>query len=482
MDRQKMVKRILAVVTLIFMIPVLCVCITHTQHNIVWYKELVVTTGFLIGIPLVVFLLKKGESFLRKYERVLLGAFLVLITVSLYVISAYSRNTPMYDYYDIYTSAGEYAKGGEAKWGYLSHWSNNFPLFFVLTSIMKGCYLLRLSEPFYILLAINVLLTVWGGVCVYRLLRQTTEYCCWAFSGLGLYFCFLPLWGGTNYFYTDSLSMVFGIWAVYVFLQARNKWVGAVSAGVLWGVGYGFKVTTLICLIALFMVLCMWDFKERLKYFVLTVLVLLSCVLGWEGIRQQYPSYTGEAEYGAPITYWLALGSVGNGSYPDNLEFAVECLETSGKAAKNQLALDYIRENRGDILKPYRLVSKIKYNFASGKMGLSEYNQYPTGFMYELVNDYGRFGGFSTMFTSGYFYALLIFGMAGFGRSVLGAEQQKEDKILMLAHLTVYGLFLFLMIWESNNRQLYNHIPWYALYGSVGLYRLFGGMKGEVKR
>ena len=26
------------------------------------------------------------------------------------------------------------------------------------------------------------------------------------------------------------------------------------------------------------------------------------------------------------------------------------------------------------------------------------------------------------------------------------------------------------MLWESNNRQLYNHIPWYAIYAVGGLY------------
>lgn len=29
-----------------------------------------------------------------------------------------------------------------------------------------------------------------------------------------------------------------------------------------------------------------------------------------------------------------------------------------------------------------------------------------------------------------------------------------------MSYLTVFGLFFFMMFWEAQNKQLYNHIPW----------------------
>ena len=105
-------------------------------------------------------------------------------------------------------------------------------------------------------------------------------------------------------------------------------------------------------------------------------------------------------------------------------------------------------------------------------MGLSEFNQNPTTFMHELVNDYGKYGGFSTMFASAYFYVIILFGLYGAVRVLTGKAKDDLSNIVLL---TVFGLFLFLMLWESNNRQLYNHIPWYAVFGTLGLRFLYGG-------
>ena len=50
------------------------ICITGTQHNIEWYKELFVTVGMGVGIWIIGFILNKCRYFLREHEKsVLLG-------------------------------------------------------------------------------------------------------------------------------------------------------------------------------------------------------------------------------------------------------------------------------------------------------------------------------------------------------------------------------------------------------------------------
>ena len=189
----------------------------------------------------------------------------------------------------------------------------------------------------------------------------------------------------------------------------------------------------------------------------------------------QSPCAELEEERTAPLEFWLALGSANNGSYRENQEFASACEAASGKEAKREIARDYIQENRKELFSLPRLISKTRCNFASGFFGLPDFQRSPGSFAYELFNDYGKYGGYVAMLATGYFYALLIFGILsgilGFRNLIRGGS---PEWMIPMIQLTIFGLMLFLMIWEANNRQLYNHMPWLALMGVFGISETFG--------
>lgn len=479
-------------ISVFLMIPFLgilfVICIGGTYHHIAWYKELLLTLVFAVLMIAISFFVLRCKSFLEKHEKKLLFVFLLIIGIVLYCVSCLCRNIPMYDYSDLYHSAYSYATGGAANWEYLSYWKNNFPLFFYLFGVMKLSLSLGITDPFYVLLLINVLLTVGSGYCIYRLVRLYTESVPWSFIGLGLFFGFGPLWCGTNYFYTDSVSLFFSVGAVWIFCRKKQRMGDGITAGVLWGTGYALKATVAVSMVAVVIVIWLKEEKNRqlcLKAG-LSVLAFLLCLLLWTGIRMQYPCYEMEKDNRVPLTYWLALGIHNDGSYPQNIEFAVECLNSVGVEAKNKVAKEYIATHISGLWDWEHFVKKARYNFASGKMGSSEFNQYPVTPMYDLVNDYGKYGGYSAMLLSAYFYAVLILGWCGFVVAYVkdkpSASQKPSMQLFYTTQLTLFGFFLFLSIWESNNRQLYNHIPWYAIYGAMGLYYLFRVLKrGETE-
>ena len=261
------VLRLLQYVMFLFLAVIWLICITGTAHNIVWYKELFVTAVCLTGIFVLCLLLNRAESLIQRHEKKLLWIFLAVFSVALYAVSAVSRNTPVYDYADIYQAAYALAYGGEVDWHYFALWSNNFPIFLLLAGVMKVCALLRLSDPFYVLLGINVALTAWGGLCVYRLVRHHTGQAFWALGGLLLYSAFLPLWSGTNYFYTDSLSLAFGVWAWWKLLQPGGRLRNGVFAGILWGIGFSMKATVAVSLVAVAVVSICTGRRLRLPRF-----------------------------------------------------------------------------------------------------------------------------------------------------------------------------------------------------------------------
>lgn len=475
------------------------ICITGTQHNIEWYKELFVTVGMGVGIWVLGFILNKCRYFLREHEKSVLFLLLACFGIALYAVSYVSRNDPMYDYAVIYQSAYDYAHDGQANWGYLAQWGNNYGIFLWLVIIMKICEMLSIEDPFAVLLFINTALAVFSGFCLFDILTKFLDNTGVKFMGLLMYFGFLPLWGGTNYFYTDSVSMFFSIGAFWIVINFGDQLVGYLLGGILWAIGFELKATVAISMIAVEMV-CVLKMSPQgesgqRKYgiggkeygtsrsgslvgWLLMVFVFVICLLAMSNIKKAFPSQDYRDEYEVPMSYWVALGIHNDGSYPGNIEFAESLLQTKGYEAKNRKALLYIDEHISDLWNPDHYISKIRYNFASGKMGLSEFNQNPTTFMHELVNDYGKYGGFSTMFASAYFYAIILFGLYGAVRVLTG---KAKDDLSSIVLLTVFGLFLFLMLWESNNRQLYNHIPWYAVFGALGLRFLYGGEKIDEK-
>lgn len=44
--------------------------------------------------------------------------------------------------------------------------------------------------------------------------------------------------------------------------------------------------------------------------------------------------------------------------------------------------------------------------------------------------------------------------------AIVGVIKKTEtNRLLVVGYLAFVGMFLFLMIWEANNRQLFNQIP-----------------------
>ncbi|MCM1536426.1 MAG: glycosyltransferase family 39 protein [Clostridium sp.] len=464
-----------------FFLTALCLIVVislmEVQYHIAWYKEAFVMAVWLVCLAVMGFVLKKLEKWMEKHEKILFPAFCFLWGILLYAFSCFIRNTPSQDYDAVYTAAANYAAGEEVEWWYFATWKNNYFLFLILGNFMKFGNLLGLRDPFYLILLFSAGMAVWGGICIYLLLADTNQSVMLRWTGLLLFVGFIPLWGGTQNFYTDTMSICFGIWACLLVERAlRKKGSGRnyLYAGLLWGVGYAIKATTAISMLAVLLILLTaMKWKEWLRIFLAVVIGFLIVSGGVECLWQLSPGHKMEDELAAPLEYWLALGSAGDGSYLDNSEFADACIGTVGKEAKRELARTYIKEQ--ELFSPGHWKRKIRYNFATGLFGLIDFHDDPAGRGYDFFNDWGTYGGYVAMLTTGYFFAILVLGAVSCCLVLRGIKRGQAPHMTELtAQLTIFGLILFLMMWEANNRQLYNHMPWLAMIGAFGLAGVFG--------
>ena len=78
--------------------------------------------------------------------------------------------------------------------------------------------------------------------------------------------------------------------------------------------------------------------------------------------------------------------------------------------------------------------------------------------------------------STAYLFSIFIYGAIG---ALYGFIKRKErEETITVAYIAVVGIALFLMLWEAQNKQLYNHSAWLclsALYGTQVIQEVFDG-------
>lgn len=463
---------------------VFLVAVTGTKRNVIWYKELFVTAVMFVAICFLYWILIRAESFLEKHEKILFIGFILIWSVALYIFCYVFKNKPSHDYETICVALENYIMGQEVDWSYFAQFKNNFFLFFILLCLTKFAMFVGIPDPFVVWLFVSTAMVIWSGICIFKLAKIAGKRMATCFMSLLFFAGFLPLWGGTYNLYTDCISLCIGIWSCYLLATLPNrkyKWLTAIAAGAIWGAGYAIKATVAVSMVAVFIVILLTTkWKVTIKTFAFVIIGFLLASVCVEIVWKQFPGSALEAEYAAPFSYWFALGLCGDGSDPGNAEFAVRCLSAHGTDAKHQVAMEHIRENITELWNVDHLIQKARYNFASGSMGLPDFNRHNVNIMYEFFNDYGDYGGYFIMYTSGYFYAILLLGIID---SILALKTcaSMEKRMSTITRMTVLGLVIFLMLFEANNRQLYNHMPWFAMLGGMGCDSLWNAVAGKIR-
>ena len=446
------------------------------------------------------------------------------------------------DYEILYISALEMADGQELSFAhYFMTYGNNVGPMLLLAGIFKLSHLVGLNE-FYPALFFSTLTVIGSIWAVGELLddninrSKNMRIPVLVFTA----FC-LPLYVFTGAFYTDTLSFGLGVIAVaFMKFSFRKKkaWWLMIPAGIVTVLGAVWKITALIFIIAVAIV---WvisllsgkkeekkaDFKDGIKeenteenkaeneakrieegikedksgnkiwgkpaVYALTVAVFAILV---SVIFHSFPIYKDAKQYANPTTAWLALGMRGNGSYSENVEFSDAVNALSSKEEKSEYIKAYMKEHAGEAFSLGHILSKAQNNFAGGTFTCSDFTVNTSGhsILWELMDPGGRYyygtSGYAFSYVAMMYLLFFIGGICALIRLFKGKNEERNTGsfsgvcglpfVKVAADLSFFGLFLFLMIWESNNRQLYNQLPVMILsaFGSAEL--LLSGCKYAI--
>ena len=477
-------KRIFYIAFVPCLIGILAISILHPQNNLVPARIFLYTlvwimilTGIRVVLGIIETWLRKGKRNLARLSHTGLIFYVILYGVALYGVSVLLRSNPITDYESVYRTAYTLASGEPvANWDYFSMWTNNLNVLTILTCLMKIPLLAGVSDPYYFLLAMNVLQMMAVLTSLYYLAGKIGEkrYSVQWFTVI-LFTLWTPVWSSTNAFYSDQMSFGGGVIALAIYfytseklqIQGFSKWFCLFGSGLLWGISASAKITAATAFVALLILHILSGKKGFTKEYLFFALIFVMTLKGFSLLAEQYPSRENEDWLKMPVEYWIAMGLEGNGTYADNTYLVEGCFYSPNAAERKSFCRDLIRERYKNLFDRDHVIRKTSVIFGSGDISPTSLI-YPVeeNFLWHLFYWEGDYYWKYTCTSTSFFYAVLLLILAG---SVMQTIRYQPDDLMFLVYLTIFGLFVFLMMWEAQNKQLYNHIPWLTLAAVYGI-------------
>ncbi|MCI8375999.1 MAG: hypothetical protein HFI29_11280 [Lachnospiraceae bacterium] len=436
--------------------------------------EVVLLAG---SLTLIGFLIKKYGTFLWERKQIWLAgsvSLLAAMAAGLFYMGMSLRVHPGWDFGAVYLGAVELTENGvfsdQSNW-YFTTYPNNVAACLFLTVFFK--IFGGLCDYITLGVLLNIFLILLGLVFLLLLIRHLYGER-WAFLGILLCALFLPFYMHAPIFYTDTFALPF-VTGTFLAYQLRKKDARfLILTALVLALGYKVKGSLGVILIAL--LIHIWLQKGKALEHTKQSLLLLVPFLLLVGFLTVVPGQmsfmdTSEAEkHEFPLEHWIALGIQGSGGYNGDIYWMTASVE--GKAEKAVVDRRFIQEK----LEEYgfagmcsHLKEKVLFTWGDGvyfapeKLYRDPLKESP---LHAWVLYYGENYAKTYRYCSAIHLLLLLGILLSVIRNLLDKKSRREIVAMQLA---VFGLFLFLLIWETRSRYLVNFVPVFVLLGIDGL-------------
>lgn len=450
----------------------------------------------VLGINLLwSFLYKK----IQKAEPIIYTCLLIVLGILLFVLSyrqipsAYAN---MGDYHKVFHTADIYAFGGIIEFSsYFRNYSNNIAPMLLLALLFKISAFLHIKKEMFLmgLVCLQVVCTVRS--MGYLLEKEDDRT--WRVPIAVMFFLWLPLWGTSYAFYTDTMSMGLCVIAIAIIKKIKKMYdvnsekislyvvLLSVLTAILITFAAKWKITGTIPVIAYLIVSFLKTEKIRYKRWI-SLLVSLVLVYSIVGIYLNSFEITRSAKNTEdPLISWMALGMRGDGTWRENALFAEYEHTLPDKAAKRAYVIEYISDNWKEALSFKHIYYKTRANFADGNMRARDYTTffYDGSIYWDLFNPNGKYlwrvSQYDYLYLMTVYVFLLLGAIVNLFRLFLRKDYEEES---FIAHLTFFGAVVFLMMWEANTRQLYNIMPMLFVGAFYFIKAFVEGCKREAEK
>lgn len=491
---KQMEKKLYKLILFLFAIElglVLLICIPDTQNNLPADKMILLPLLWTAAAACIFFAGIRINGFLEKHHKILFPVFLILYGIGLFALCVMDQTKPRGDWGSVVQGA-EYMAGltDTMNWDYYAKYKNNIIPMLVLAQELKLGKLLGLSNPHWVGMFTNVIQVVITLICTFCVCRKAHKNSYAAgWLGMGMLAAALPVVGHTRVLYTDSLSLCFGILGFVIWLGAdegehkgKSYWLRLTGAGLVWGIGCALKLTVIICVIAVILFVVLFRRDEGLWKHLIMVVLVAGIIGGTGAWTDAWPDPELVESIGTPrFSYWIAIGMKGNGEWVDCEDYMNEMMSLYGIEAREEYTRQFIKENAYEFLNPSHIIGKAKVNFANGSLGSSDFmisEKAGNDFVWEWVSQYGSYFWRYNMICTSYFYFVLFMLIFSCIRECV--RKEPVDSCVFVPVITCLGMMVYLMIFEANNRQLYNEFMWFVCGSVNGLALIVKGIRAGL--
>lgn len=426
------------------------------------------------------FVTTRFASFFVKHEKICLIVFFILLFATQIFFYNKLAAYPTMDFERVFTGAVNFSVNGFIEEPYLDYfykYPNNMPLTIVLQFFFRMANRLGFTNFYLVGAIVNSVFIALAYIFVYLCCLKLFNVQKGFFALFLLYLC-IPLQALISIFYTDTMTIFFAPFALYMYLRMREAktWKGILlAAGILaivMAFGTTIKYSVVITLVAIFVdLLLRLDFKRLLTSAGLFLIAFILCGAAFNSFM--YTNFLDKAtaqDAKTPFTAWVMMGLKGDGAHNPDDNYLIWNWPT--KEQKQKQAVEEL-ENRLSAFTPVTFVEfmnqKAIRSWGSGNMDITRTvadSPMQQNFWVECVSPGGKYNVAFDTLLQGYHVAL-------FGIIILGAALAfwEKDYTAFVPYLSIFGLFLFLLVWESGQRYLVNY------YAMCIIAAVFGAIK-----
>jgi hypothetical protein len=467
---KKIIVRLFWIVFTLSMFGILAAALTKPLNNLIPWKMAFYTlvwTAVFAAVYIFSSLIENKDLLKESSLKKLLPFYMFLFGAALFAVSVCLRSGPISDYENVYWAAYKLANGMEVtNWDYFSRWTNNVGYMFVLSLLFRPVSFFNSEDvSYYFVLFLNVVQVVLMLRCiVYLAGRISPEHSVrLSLTALIIGSIWLPLWANTSIFYSDQLSLAAAVFGITFLVRGYEKDKAlkySLPAGLMFAIGALIKATSATLLIALvFAFLIFKKGREYLRELAVTAAVFVVVFGGFKLYSSSLPYMDDVEVLKAPVEYWVALGINGSGTYGDSEDFAIECLTAESYEKRKELAREQIIDNISNLWNKDHIIAKARQNFGAGDLGAAGYLIWPENenLLWNFVSTEGIYYWKYACLTTSFFFAWLLIAALGGAVMCFNKSYDEKDMPLFTLSLAFWGLALFLMLWEAQDKQMYNH-------------------------
>lgn len=440
------------------------------------FNPIILSICTIIYIILAVFIYKKVIDKIvniRYIQYIIIFVFFVLSIIIGYNL----RVNPTWDMGEVYKIATSYVQTGNYNIDYLLTYPNNIMITLIYVLVFKIASIFSLSNFVVVATVFNgfiITLTVLFTYKIAELLFDKKK----ALMILLIMLFTTPLYLHVAIYYTDSLSMFFSTLNLFLVLKVEKS--KANKSRILFQlllalsivIGWKLKLTSVFVIIAVIVFYFLKGIKkQQAKKFLLVIPMIIILLVPYNILVNK--NIKNDERYdicNVPLEYWILIGLDGKGIFNDDIFSYMKSFKTVEEKKIAEREQIKIKIEQYDVISFMKhLTEKLKFAWTDGtyfapeKLKREPINK---NILHEIVLPERKYSSIYKYFPQCMHMGLIIFIIISC-INIIKKNDFKSKKMILL--ISMYGLMVFLLIWENRSRYILTMLPIFLLLGVDGI-------------